>query len=135
MEMKYEDEDEAERKLGVEAVRQQLDRLRGLVCAGLRYRVESSLSRGRVLGVALPFGYRLLDEETLRRRDGMESGAGGREAKRNEARRGTGVAPKYKVQQQRTMHAGAAPNYWVLTGARVEPASVYSSQQSAEMGG
>lgn len=47
--------------------------------------------------------------------------------RRSETKRGTGVVPKYKVQQPKAMHAAAAPNYWVLTGPRVEPGSVYSS--------
>jgi hypothetical protein len=50
--------------------------------------------------------------------------------RRSETKRGTG-AGSAKVQstahQPQAMHAGAAPDYWVLTRPWVEHGSVYSS--------
>lgn len=89
---------------------------------------------GTCAGSGAAFGISIVERgDSKAERDGMESGAGagGREgeAKRSEAREL--VVPKYKVQTPEAMHAGAAPNYWVLTGsltgAWVEPGSVYSS--------
>jgi hypothetical protein len=72
------------KKIGRRGCTAAVDRLRRLVCAGLGNRAESSLSRGRVLGVALALGYRLGVEEA-ERWNGIRSKRRG-EAKRSEAR-------------------------------------------------